>query len=467
MNYSHLSADASQAFMRRVILPLAGLVVGLLLSAAGGIIWIAGYQTDVAIAQQTRLVTGAFRLYAERLGVNAADYGHWDEAVAAIVDKPDLAWLTDNIGISPEKNFGAAMSFALDLDGEAVYSRIRGVDGQEDPARFFSQGFHDVHAKWKNLPPGEFYSGVMPYGNSAAIIAIAPVRAWEDKTRPPTGYSLLFVQVLDGPLLQSISRDYELANLRLTHSDRDISDPRAVFAIKDGQGRLVSQLTWDPSRPGDKLLQIALPFLAIFLTALTTLGAFVFRHAIASAQIISDREKRAFRDPLTNLANRALFFAEVDKAIRSARPGANGIAAMYIDLDGFKAVNDTMGHSAGDVLLQHVARRLTRCVREGDRVARLGGDEFAILFSAPIDAEDLTATARRILREVAAPYQLPTGPTQISCSIGIAERNEPHESAIDFIDRADGALYRAKASGKNCLYLDGDSARNSHDLKVA
>ena len=462
-----LSAEASQAFLRRVILPLGGLVVGLMIFSVAGIFWIANYQTDIAIAQQARLATGALRIHAEKLGVSAADYGYWDEAVAAIVDKPDPDWIKDNVGAGAEKSLGAAMSFALDPDGKAVYSRVGGVDGQEDPARFFPQGFRAAHEAWKTLPPDKTYSGVVPYGNSAAIIAIASVRSWDDASRPPTGYSLLFVQLLDGPLLESLSRDYELANLRLTHSGKDVSDPRATFSITDGQGHVVSRLTWDPSRPGDELLKTAVPFLILFLGTLTVLGTFIFRHAIASAQIISDREKRAFRDPLTNLANRALFFAEVDKAIRTIRAGEGGMAVMYIDLDGFKAVNDSQGHGAGDIVLQQVAGRLIGCVREGDRVARLGGDEFAVLFKTPIDGQGLKATADRVLQAIAVPYQLPAGPAHISCSIGIAECGAPGEAATDLVDRADSALYRAKASGKNCLYLDDGRVLDSHSLQVA
>ena len=464
---SHLSADASQAFMRRVILPLAGLVVGLMVSAVGGVVWIANYQTDVAIAQQARLATGALRIHADKLGVSASDYGYWDEAVKAIVDEPDPAWITDNIGAGAEKSLGAAMSFALDPDGKAVYSRIGGVDGTEDPARFFPRGFREAHDAWKKLPPDRNYSGVIPYGNSAAIIAIAPVRAWEDAKRPPTGYSLLFVQLLDGPLLESLSRDYELANLRLTHSDKDVSDPRATFSIRDGDGNVVSRLAWDANRPGDGLLKIALPFIAVFLIALTALGAFIVRHAITSAQIISDREKRAFCDPLTNLANRALFFADIDKALRKINPDEPAISVMYIDLDGFKAVNDSMGHGAGDVLLQQVASRLKACVRDSDRVARLGGDEFAVLFAAPLERENLKETARHILREIAVPYQLPAGPTHISCSIGIAGSTDATESATDLVDRADSALYHAKASGKNCLVIHGEHIGHAYGRQVA
>lgn len=464
---NQLSAEASQAFLRRIILPLGALVVGLMAFSVAGIFWIANYQTDIAIAQQARLATGALRIHAEKLGISAADYGYWDEAVAAIVDKPDPAWISDNIGGGAEKSLGAAMSFVLDPEGKALYSRIGGVDGRDDPARFFPQGFRAAHEAWKKLPFDKTYSGVLPYGNGAAIIAIAPVRSWDNADQPPTGYSLLFVQLLDGPLLESLSRDYELANLRLTHSEKDLSDPRATFLIADGQGKVVSRLAWDPRRPGDDLLKIALPFLTLFLGTLTVLGGFILRHAIMSAQIISDREKRAFRDPLTNLANRALFFAEVDKAVRGIVSGESGVAVMYVDLDSFKAVNDTMGHGAGDVLLQQVARRLIGCVRNGDRVARLGGDEFAVLFKTPIDKDGLKETAERILHAVAEPYQLPAGPTRISCSIGIAESKGTADGATDLVDRADSALYHAKAAGKNCLYLYDDQAPGSRGLQVA
>ena len=464
---SHMTAEASQAFLRRVILPLAGLVVLLMLSAVGGIVWIAGYQTDVAIAQQVRLATGALSIQADKLGTSAGDYGYWDDAVSAIVDKPDLAWIADNIGAGAEKSLGVGMSFVLDPRGKPLYSRIGGIDGAEDPARFFPQGFVEAHAAWKRLPHGETYSGVVPYGNSAILIAIAPVRAWQDADRPPTGYSLLFVQLLDGPMLEVLSQYYGLDALRIAQSDAMVSDSRATLSIRDGAGRTVSRLAWDPSRPGDDLLQIALPFLAVFLITLTALGTFVVRHAIGSAQLIVDREKKAFRDPLTGLANRALFFAEVEKALRKPGSGKSGVPVMYVDLDGFKLVNDTMGHGAGDVLLQQVAARLSGCIRPDDLVARLGGDEFAVLFTAPIGARDLKTIGKRILQEIAMDYRLPAGPTRISCSLGLATGRDPDEGALDLIGRADSALYRAKAAGRNRLEIHEEPAAEGAGLDAA
>ena len=464
---SHITAEASQAFMRRVILPLAGLVVVLMLSSVAGIFWIANYQTDVAIAQQVRLANGAIRIQGDKLALSAGDYGYWDDAVAAIVDKPDLAWVTDNIGDGAEKSLGVAMSFVLDPDGKALYSRIGGVDGTEDPARFFPQGFKEAHAAWKKLPPEKTYSGMVPYGNAAALIAIASVRPWEDSSRPSTGYSLLFVQLLDGPLLQALTRDYALDDLSIVQSDESVTDARATLSIADGTGRTVSRLAWNPSRPGDRLLALVLPFMAVFLTLLVILGVFVIRYALDSAQLISDREKKAFRDPLTNLANRAMFFAEVDKAIRKVDARAGGVSVMYLDLDGFKAVNDSKGHGAGDLLLQQVATRLSASVRNGDLVARLGGDEFAILFPAPITADELARRGETILRDIADAYHLPGGATHVSCSIGIATGLDREEAAFDLVGRADAALYRAKAAGRNRLDIDDTASRQPDDRDAA
>jgi len=463
---SHLTAEASQAFMRRVILPLAGLVAVLMLSAVAGIFWIANYQTEVAIGQQVRLANGALRIQADRLAVSAGDYGYWDDAVAAIVDKRDPAWIIDNIGSGAEKSLGVAMSFVLDPDGHPIYSRVGGVDGTEDPARFFPQGFREAHAAWKKQPPERPYSGMVPYGNTAALIAIASVRPWEDSSRRSTGYALMFVQLLDGPMLKSLTRDYELANLHIAQSDFGISDPRATLSINDGKGRMVSKLAWDPERPGDRLLSLVLPFMAVFLIALVALGAFIIRYALDSAQLINDREKKAFHDPLTGLANRAMFFAGVDKALRKATDETS-VSVMYVDLDGFKTVNDSKGHGAGDVLLQQVASRLTASVREGDLVARLGGDEFAILFVTPMSPAELARTGEIILRDIADAYHLPGGATHISCSIGIATGHDPKEGAFDLVGRADAALYRAKAAGKNRLDYEAPPSEFPDDRNAA
>jgi diguanylate cyclase (GGDEF)-like protein/PAS domain S-box-containing protein len=157
--------------------------------------------------------------------------------------------------------------------------------------------------------------------------------------------------------------------------------------------------------------------------------------------------KRAFHDPLTGLANRARFEERLEQA-----SGETDTAVLFIDLDNFKTVNDSLGHDAGDQFLSEVARRLTTCVRMGDMVARMGGDEFAVLISG-VDAQiRAPRIAERILRELAAPIELERRAITPSASIGIA-CGDSAQNAQEILRDADLALYEAKRSGKGRAQL--------------
>ncbi|MBV8432313.1 MAG: diguanylate cyclase, partial [Solirubrobacterales bacterium] len=157
--------------------------------------------------------------------------------------------------------------------------------------------------------------------------------------------------------------------------------------------------------------------------------------------------KRAFHDPLTGLANRARFEERLQAA-----SGDSDTAVLFIDLDNFKTVNDSLGHGAGDQFLSEVARRLSTCVRMGDVVARMGGDEFAVLISG-VDAQiRAPRIAERILRELGAPIELDRRAITPSASIGIA-CGDSTQSAPEILRDADLALYEAKRSGKGRAQL--------------
>ena len=154
---------------------------------------------------------------------------------------------------------------------------------------------------------------------------------------------------------------------------------------------------------------------------------------------------QAFHDPLTNLANRVLFRDRVEHALQRAVRGGGKPAVLFIDLDNFKAVNDGLGHSAGDWLLIEVAARLQNCLRPADTVARLGGDEFAVLLDdEAANAEDI---ADRILAAFRSPFAVQGTDIVVTMSIGIASLLPDH-GADDVLRNADLALYRAKAEGK-------------------
>ncbi|MFJ3307296.1 diguanylate cyclase domain-containing protein [Streptomyces sp. NPDC086549] len=165
-------------------------------------------------------------------------------------------------------------------------------------------------------------------------------------------------------------------------------------------------------------------------------------------------EHLAFHDALTGLPNRALFADKVGHALRKQTPGAAPPVVLFLDLDGFKAVNDSAGHAAGDALLQHAARRLQASVRAGDTVARLGGDEFAALLECEAGAHPASArdVAQRILSALTRPYPIGTMDVEVSASIGIAVA-VPSITPDQLMHQADLAMYAAKAAGKGRIRM--------------
>jgi diguanylate cyclase (GGDEF)-like protein/PAS domain S-box-containing protein len=166
----------------------------------------------------------------------------------------------------------------------------------------------------------------------------------------------------------------------------------------------------------------------------------------AERQLLHD----AFHDALTGLSNRALFIDRLKLALaRHKRLGADHFAVLFLDLDRFKVINDSLGHVIGDQLLVGIARRLETCLRPGDTVARLGGDEFTILLEDVQDTREVTAIAQRILKELSLPFNLGGHEVYTTASIGIAPSTTGYESPDDILRDADTAMYRAKSLGKS------------------
>ncbi|WP_238016086.1 diguanylate cyclase [Dactylosporangium sp. AC04546] len=162
-------------------------------------------------------------------------------------------------------------------------------------------------------------------------------------------------------------------------------------------------------------------------------------------------QRLAFHDPLTGLANRVLFYERVQHALLTHARERRMFAVLFVDLDGFKQVNDGLGHAAGDAVLREVAIRLRNCVRASDTVARFGGDEFAIMAEQLADPADVRVTANRIVKAMEQPFHVGEPPARISASVGIALNGAGDADAI--LKEADEAMYLAKTAGKNRFVL--------------
>ncbi len=162
----------------------------------------------------------------------------------------------------------------------------------------------------------------------------------------------------------------------------------------------------------------------------------------------------AYHDSLTDLANRNCFNERLDVAVeRSRTHNEHGFAVLFLDLDRFKVVNDSLGHSAGNTLLRAVASRLADGVRPGDLVARLGGDEFAVLLENTTDAADAVALAQRLLQALSAPMMINGTEVSPGASIGLTLSDLGYRSADEVLRDADLAMYAAKAGGRHCVML--------------
>lgn len=159
-------------------------------------------------------------------------------------------------------------------------------------------------------------------------------------------------------------------------------------------------------------------------------------------------EELATRDPLTGLPNRLLLSDRLDHSITGARRANRMLAVMFIDLDGFKAVNDRFGHGMGDELLKVVGNRLSRLVRKGDTLARLGGDEFIVLLDAIKARDDAAQVAEKIIAEVSRPYEIDGLQLEIGATIGIAIFPDHGDESALLLRHADTAMYAAKAEGR-------------------
>ena len=444
--------------IRTIIVAVAASVIAL---AALGFYTVSRVDQD-SLDRQTHLAFNA--LAAER-----SDFRHQQQTATATPEAWifarafNLSWLDRNVGTRLNADFGHDQIYIVEASGKPIYGMEDGV--RLDPSQLRLSPI--ITASIQQAQQGTLRSptvgrplasDTVMINNMPAMVGIVALSPSNTVIQRAGLQRFLHVSVkyLDAALIKRMGEKFRLPNSRFeTPSERGQGNSR--IPVISSNNALLGYIAWDQIKPASSLINQLLPA----LTAVTGLIALVltfllYRFSRATLQLQESEagaQRLALHDPLTDLPNRTLFDERLRLALQGMEKTQTKIALLYLDLDHFKHINDTLGHPAGDDLVRQVARRLEALVRKGDTVARLGGDEFGIVLETVEDICDVKSIAERLVAAIARPFDLTGEIVHIGASVGVVIAPDAGAKAEDLRRKADIALYEAKKNGRSRYQL--------------
>lgn len=458
-----ISADQARVATRFVaVLTLlsvsivAGLVAGLL-------IWAGQEADEVSAERQLALATLTINDLREKIAHNQESVTVWDDAVIAVRKSQNDEWIDYNLGSWMHTYFGHDGAYVLDPTDQPIYQfsthsnaepyndvegvaanlaavlrqQMREGDDSDLTDRILSQGQADV--------------GIV--AGRPAIVSVKPIVSDTGEIEQEPGREFLHVAVrfLDTDFVASLSEDYLFEDMHFSWTKAS-GDTKASLPLLAASGDPIGYLVWVPYQPGThvvhRIAPIAVGTLCLLLVLVAGLLALLARRSQKLAERDAKMNHLALHDPLTDLPNRVLFHNRLDIAL-SDRSGGGFVAVLYLDLDHFKQVNDTLGHPAGDAVIIEFAHRLRDLLRSSDTVARIGGDEFTIVLPDLRTVGDAELLCDRIIDTVRKPFDIDGHQVFIGVTIGLAVSPSDGGTGTELCRKADIALYHAKSSGRS------------------
>jgi diguanylate cyclase (GGDEF)-like protein len=439
----------TRALTGRITLNLLAGIVITVLTVMVTISWMA-YKHNQQAAQGTQtMVDGGLKAMGKRLAQLANDYGWWEEAYDAYV-REDEEWIDANVGTGITDTDIADLLVIVSPKGKVDHQWI--TDATADTVGEIVT--HDALTAIRKVASGlpvenlagvsSIYLDTPSVPMMIAIQHLAPVsRAGEVKnTDLPI---IVFGQYLGKRRLHDLGRSFLIDNLEFA---RDVKAGRSRVSIHDIAGTTVGIVAWSPPTPGNALLRSALLPIGIALTLFcaAALATALSARTMAIALTKSEREAvtAARTDSMTNLVNRAGFTELLESETHAAACRDATLSVIYLDVNGFKTVNDTIGHSGGDVLVRALAVRLGRVLPANATLARIGGDEFAIALITGDIAAATASTAGTVARSLDQPFTISGFEFHITASVGYAIADGRGVAPGELVRRADIAMYQAK-----------------------
>ncbi len=439
----------AKALTGRITLNLVAGIVITVLTVVTTTSWMAyKHNRQAAIGTQT-MVDGGLKAMGKRLAQLANDYGWWEEAYDAYIRK-DEVWIDANVGTGITDTNIADLLLIISPAGAVDHQWVTDETSDTVDRIVTPDTLKAIRKIAAGLPVANLAGVSSIYVETPSVpmmIAIqhlAPVSKADEVTNTNLPI-IVFGQYLGTQRLHDLGRSFLIDDLQFANSAKA---GRSDVPIRDVTGKDVGVVAWTPPTPGNALLRSALlPIgiaLALFcVVALTTaFGARKMAIALTESERVAVTAART--DSMTSLMNRAGFTEMLESESYSDACRNGVLAVIYLDVNGFKTVNDSIGHSGGDALVRALATRLGRVLPATATLARIGGDEFAIALVADTIAETTADTAAAAARSLDQPFTISGFEFHVSASVGYATADGQGLEPGELVRRADLAMYQAK-----------------------
>ncbi len=404
-------------------------------------------------SRSRQAMSGALAMMRNQMATTMHDYAVWDDAARAVYAPGSKEWIVENFGLASDASDLFDTAYLLGPGNAVVMAYQRGVRFTVPPSEFLSPAF-DVMMKTvrdAGTSDNAETAGFVQTREGVAVVGVSTIRAASADVSVPSDrlQQLVFIRHLDQDKIAEIAKTYLIQDLRLV--DAANVHPGAAL-IKDPAGDLIAGLAWIAQKPGDVSYHQVRPYV---LLAISVVGIFVILLVVAGGAVIARlrgdeiaARRMALKDRLSGLRNRVGLFDGLQAMIDDAEDHRTDVMLFYLDMDGFKEVNDVYGHATGDRLIKSVSVGLSHLVPEGGLLARLGGDEFAIAIPVKRGDADKPSLEMHILDFFSEPFVIGDLVVVVGVSIGTAISALGAVDAEELLRRADIAMYKAKAEGR-------------------
>jgi len=420
-----------------------------LLASVLAIYYFVGTLNRNSMQSDRELVSGGFRAMVEQNELTTRDYGWWSPAQNHF-ESGDEQWLYSNMGSSIEtpgifdllilsqesegKSFGWDKAHGSEIQHNLLTTRQLDTLRSELAESYEAGIYSSSHL---------LYQGGQPFLYSTTIVGASENRLIYD---PLTDPILIIGIAIDESFLSNIESMFHVSDVSFSSMRLDTANS---YQLMDSSGHFVGSLTWTPSVLGSESLRLTfiplLVYIAIFLFAAHFIGKRAY--ALAAQNADSERKARtaARTDRLTGLENRHGFNEYIESKIVQYFGAKGEVTFIFVDLNGFKKINDQAGHGIGDEVLKVVAERFRKTVREDLFLARVGGDEFCCVLTGIDSHRNSKSVAQGLIDSLLEPLAIGEGLYQVGAAVGVAKsRKEKPLSFLELIHNADVAMYKAK-----------------------